>query len=176
MMLNKRKALVAVVVVSMALGATFAAWHWVGVQRHAVRQTLCVHNLKFLAMSLEAYAGDHDGRYPDRLSALWPEYIVNLADLICPEIQVVCLRERGVAHPFPENPAPDVIEALSSYAYVPGHTTADAGASDILVAYEKVDNHFGKGRSLLYLDGHGAWEPPENWRGNSPNRDLPAAF
>ena len=50
--------------------------------------------------------------------------------------------------------------------------------SDIVsvIAYEKEDNHFGKGRSLLYLDGRGAWEPPENWRGGPPNTSLPEGF
>jgi hypothetical protein len=172
--LRNRKALLIGVAVAVLFLMALGVWRFRENSRRSVRQTLCVHNLKFLSMSLHTYADKHDGRFPDRLSELWPEYIANLEDLTCPELQVMYLRERGVRHPFPPDPDPDTLERLSSYAYVPGHTRADP--PDTVIAFEKADNHFGKGRSLLYLDGRGAWEPPENWRNGPPNRTLPSHF
>ncbi len=154
--------------------AAVAVWHVLDTARHSTRQTLCVHNLKMLATGLKLYADEHDGRFPDRLSALSPKYIPGLECLICPEAQSVCMRDHGVPHPFPPSPDPDTIEKLSSYAYVPGLKTSDP--ADTVIAYERVDNHFGRGRSLLYLDGHGAWEPPKNWRDGPPNKTLPPGF
>lgn len=154
--------------------AAFGLWPRLKDARCSARQTMCVHNLKFLAIGLKAYADDHDGRFLDRLSALWPEYVVSLEVFVCPEVQVVCRRKHGVSHPYPNNPDADTIERMSNYEYVPGHTISDP--ADTVIAYEKVDNHYGRGRSLLYLDGHGAWEPPKNWRNGPPNKTLPPGF
>jgi hypothetical protein len=170
---HKRKVLLGVAVV-LACMAALGAWHTLDTVRHSTARILCVHNLKMLAMGLKAFAVEHNGRFPDRLSELSPKYLPNLECLICPETQAVCRRERGVPHPFPPNPDPDTIDKLSSYAYVPGHTTADP--ADTVIVYEKVDNHLGRGRSLLYLDGHAAWEPPKNWRNGPPNKNLPPGF
>ena len=142
--------------------------------RHDARIIRCVHNLKLISISLKMYANENDGRFPDKLSALYPKYLHNLEFLICPELRAKYKAERGTTHPFSANPSPGDIDALSSYAYVPGHKNTDA--ADVVIVYEKVDNHFGKGRSLLYLDGHGAWEPPENWRDGPPNTTLPPGF
>jgi hypothetical protein len=57
---------------------------------------------------------------------------------------------------------------------VPG--LSPGGDKDTVIVYEKEDNHFARGRSVLYLDGRGAWEPPKNWHGGPPNPNLPQAF
>ncbi len=142
--------------------------------RRAAFRTSCVHNLKILALCLKMYAEDHEGHFPDRLSKLYPKYITDPAFLICPEIRTRKEKAWGATHPFSANPTPDEFDALSSYTYVSGFTTADD--KNTIIAYEKQDNHFGMGRSLLYLDGHGAWEPPENWRNGPPNTTVPAGF
>lgn len=142
--------------------------------RQSARRTMCVHNLKILAIGLESYAEEHDGRFPDRLSALYPTYITTLDVFVCPELRVKYKRDCGVPHPFSSEPTPEQIDSLCSYALVPGLSTSDD--KDTVIAYEKVDNHSGMGRSLLYLDGHGAWEPPENWRNGPPNKNLPEGF
>ena len=152
----------------------FGVYRVVDAGSHAARQTRCVHNLKHVFFGLEAYAKEHDGQLPTRLPELWPKYLPGLDVLVCPEVQAACLRERGVPHPFPPNPSPEDMDALCSYTYVPGHTMKDG--ADTVIVYEKKDNHLGKGRSLLYLDGHGAWEPPENWRNGPPNKTLPPGF
>ena len=152
-------------------------WQNLESSRHSTRQTLCVHNLKQLYSCLNVYAEEHEGRYPDRLADLWPKYGGSpafLETLICPEIQTVYKQKTGKRHPFLENPDKEALDRFCSYSYVPGYTVETP--SDAVILYEKSDNHFGKGRSLMYLDGHGAWEPPENWRHGPPNMTLPPEF
>jgi len=128
--------------------------------RESARRAICVHHLKFVAMGLKRYAEEHEGRYPDRLSALYPEYISELEVLICPKVQGKHHGEGGVPPPFTsDDPTPAEIDALCSYAYVPG--LSPSGDKDTIIAYEKQDNHSGMGRSLLYLDGRAVWKPPE---------------
>lgn len=142
--------------------------------RSNTRQTLCVHNLKMFAAAMNEYAKDHDGRFPDRASALYPQYLPMLECYVCPELAVTHQREWGRAHPFADNTTADLIDGLCSYQLVPGLSVNDDKSK--LIMYEKADNHHGMGRSLLYLDGHGAWEPPANWRGGPPNVNLPEEF
>ena len=139
--------------------------------RRSVRQTLCVHNLKMFATAMAEYAKDHDGHFPDRASALYPDYLPMLECYVCPELAVTHKREWDAPHPFADNPTADDIDRLCSYALVPGLSVNDDKSK--LIMYEKADNHHGMGRSLLYLDGHGAWEPPENWRDGPANVNLP---
>ena len=121
------------------------------------------------------YAEEHEGRFPDRLSALYPESVQDLRMLVCPEQRNRGVEKDGVPYPFSSNdPTPDEINEACSYAYV--RELSPGGDPDTVIAYEKKDNHFGKGRSLLYLDGRGAWEPPGNWRGGPPNANLPEGF
>lgn len=142
--------------------------------RQEVRRTLCVHNMKMLAMALDQYAEEHEGRLPDSISELYPKYIYEMEVFICPEVQRQCRRERGLTHPFSQEPSPDEIDRLSSYILVPDLSAGDD--ADTVLAFEKEDNHSGMGRSVLYLDGCGAWEPPENWRNGPPNANLPQNF
>ena len=136
---------------------------------------MCVHNLKILSIALNGYADEHEGQFPDSLSALYPEWGMDLGVFICPELRKKYKRERGIPHPFTsDDPTSAEIDALCSYAYVPG--LSPDGNKDTVIAYEKEDNHFGKGRSLLYLDGRGAWEPPEHWGDGPPNENLPEGF
>lgn len=56
---------------------------------------MSVHNLKILAIGFKMYADYHGGRFPDKFSALYPEYVTELKMLICPELQRVYKKERG---------------------------------------------------------------------------------
>ncbi|OQB43634.1 MAG: hypothetical protein BWY09_00063 [Candidatus Hydrogenedentes bacterium ADurb.Bin179] len=173
----KKKRIVIALVITGTGVLTVLLWQGLESSRHSTRQTLCVHNLKLLYSCLKAYAEEHEGHYPDRLANLLTRHGDNpefLEILICPEIQAIYKHNTGEKHPFPGHPDADTLERLCSYAYVPGYTVDDP--PDAIIFYEKKDNHFGKGRSLMYLDGHGAWEPPENWRHGPPNKTLPPEF
>jgi len=157
-------------VVALVLGALL----YVKLQemQHTTRQTLCVHNLKFISMAMQQYAGDNAGSFPNSLSALYPKYLPQLEAYICPELFAEFKKERGVSQTSSLKLDTADIDSLASYSLVPGLSAS--GDKDTVVAYEKTDNHSGMGRSFLYLDGRGAWEPPVNWRGGPPNVNLPA--
>ena len=151
---------------------------WAGARlasaRQETRMTLCVHNLKLMGLCLEHYANEHGGAFPERISGLVPSYLPDVELLVCPQHRRDYAREQGRPYPLTLQSTPEEIDALSSYVLVPGLTAACA--PDTVVIYEKADHHAGSGRSLLYRDGHGAWESPENWRGGPPNPNLPRAF
>jgi hypothetical protein len=137
--------------------------------RESARRTVCVHHLKFVAMALKMYAEEHEGRYPDSLSALYPEYLHELEALICPKVQGKHHGRGGTPQPpfTSDDPTPAEIDARCSYAYVPG--LSPGSDKDTVIAYEKEDNHLGTGRSILYVDGRAFWVPLEDSLGGPPN-------
>lgn len=64
----------------------YADFHPVGLKQSAAKSqeqyVACQSNLKNIATSLEMWASDHAGRYPERLSQLTPDYSVKIPE--CP--------------------------------------------------------------------------------------------
>jgi hypothetical protein len=147
-----------------------------------IRGRNCVYHLEEFEFPLLHYAGDHDGRYPDRISDLYPEYVSDLQAFICPEVSARCKRELGKPHPFSDDPSPEEIDELSSYAIVPGVTGVDI--SDVeaftkhnnstLIAYEKENNHKHIKRLRLNLAGQATWDSGEYPLSVGPPESLEA--
>lgn len=133
----------------------------IGEAREAAFATSCVHNAKLFGVPLRVYAEDHENRFPEKLSELYPEYMTELLHLICPNLREHYKEMTGAEYPFSEPPTAEEIDTLCSYTYVPGYGLDDD--KDIVVVYEKEDNHYGKGRALLYLDGRALRKLPEDW-------------
>lgn len=121
------------------------------------QQTLCVHNLHFMANALRRYATDHDGNYPDAFSQLYPKYLDVVEVLMCPEAQ---RSDMGSADA--RKLSPGALDSLCSYELAPGRHVDDP--PDTLLAWERGDHHGGRGHSVLYVDGRGGWEPAQAWR------------
>jgi len=179
-MTRKRKAAVVVIIVLVVLGFLALAARfrsYLDYVRRETRQTLCVHNLKMIALQVRMYADEHDGAFPDKWSTLVADPVFGFSDaleiFVCPEQSIQYKKTHGA--PYTVTGAEDVDER-SSYVLVPGlHITDD---KDTILAYEKGDNHGGIGHSLIYLDGRGAWDPPSNWywtRPNGPSRSPSGA-
>lgn len=116
-MKRQKKWLCLGLVFGLLLGLGFFLFSELQDAREGARMTRCVHNLKYVSIALKSYAKEHEGRYPDSLSALYPEYIVELDMLVCPELKAKYESERGTPHPFTsDDPAPVEIDALCSYA------------------------------------------------------------
>ena len=158
--MGSRKKWLLLGVVSALVLVLASALHGYRNFRAGLRGKTCVHNLQALANQLYLYAHDHEGHFPDKISALYPEYVTDLQMFICPEIREKYKRERGVPHPFSPDPTPEEIDSLSSYAVVPGLSTRDE--MDSALAYEKKDNHSNVRRIRVNVAGIGAWDSPEN--------------
>jgi hypothetical protein len=155
MKMTRRRKVAVVVIVLVLAGFAGCFVSALSRARFAARQTMCVHNLKLIAMQLRMYADEHDGAFPDKWSTLAAYHEVAVSDMleifVCPEQ----IRRYTVSSPAD-------IDELSSYVLVPGLRMTDD--KDTILAYEKGDNHGGIGHSVLYLDGRGGWDPPSNWR------------
>ncbi len=131
--------------------------------RTEARKTMCVHNLRMIAILLHMYQKEN-GAFPTTFAALYPEHTGDDMDYIngvfvCPAFRKDYEEEHGEPYTLS---GPEEIEEGSSYVLVLGrHVTDD---KDTVHVYERGDNHGGKGHSLLYVDGRGGWDPPSNWR------------
>ena len=74
---------------------------------------VCESNMRQLQFALQCYAEDHEGRYPERLEELHPDY-ADLAKLWCPRFKA----GRGALE--------------TGYEYIPGATKNDEGNRSIL--------------------------------------------
>ena len=163
---RKRKAAVVVIVALVVLvfvGLAIPFSSYLRLVRREVRQTMCVHNLKLIALQLRMYADEHDGAFPDKWSTLVADREIGASEMseffVCPEHSRRYEEEYGVPYTVS---GPEDIDERSSYVLVPGlHMTDD---KDSILAYEKGDNHGGIGHSVMHLDGRGGWDPPSNWR------------
>jgi hypothetical protein len=164
--MTRRRKVVVAALVGVLIGFTVACvrfTRYVRFVRRDVRQTLCVHNLKMLALQLKMYAEEHDGAFPDKWSTL-----VSDTDLFPPDMLEIFVcpagsREYEKEHGVPLTVSgPEDVDERSTYVLVSGLRPTDD--KDTVLAYEKGDNHGGIGHSVLYLDGRGGWDPPSNWR------------
>ena len=75
----RRRFLIAVVV-ALIIGVALAPKLIEGLARRHLSRCMC--NLKNIAITLEIYSADHDGRYPRNLDALVPTYLESIPE--CP--------------------------------------------------------------------------------------------
>ena len=100
----------------------------------------CQNNLKQLGLGCKTYAREHDGRFPDTILALLPEYNPDNNCYRCPGAGQAPARATG---------AP----TTSDYEVVPGLTEKSPGKT-ILIREKNTGNHTPPGRNVLYVDGH----------------------
>jgi len=161
--MTRRRSVAVLIIVLLLAGFAGCFVSALNRARFAARQTMCVHNLKVIAIQLRMYADEHDGAFPDKWSTLvtylqttTPEW---LDQFVCPEQSRRYEKEHGVPYTVT---GPEDVDERSSYVLVPGLRMTDD--KNTILAYEKGDNHGGIGHSLIYIDGRGGWDPPSNWR------------
>jgi prepilin-type processing-associated H-X9-DG protein len=106
-------------------------------------KTACLANLKMIGMACQMYAAEHDGRYPERLSELYPHYLPDLAVFVCPSTGAKIA-------------SPDEIDAKTSYEYRGAGLnlrTVREPSYQAILACDKPGNHRRR-KNLLYADGH----------------------
>ena len=114
-------------------------------EKERYRMVGCKINLKQIGLGMIMYANEHDEKFPDKLSKLYPEYINN--------IKVFFYNDEKKKIITPEN-----IDSLGCFECVSGLTQADDPNTTIV--REKSNNHWkahGSGRYEVLLDGHIEW-------------------
>ena len=107
--------------------------------RSAANRTRCLNNLKKIGNGLAIWKTDHDGKLPQSLAALHPDYIRSKELLVCPS---------------DDNPFSIQDGFRCSYRYAGPMPGGVGPASRIVVAYEDKDHH--GVRNVLFLDMHAA--------------------
>lgn len=125
--------------------------------RTLARRTACQQQLRQIAAAAFAYANAHKGQLPEDLATLVVEVLKGQTQiLLCP----------AVARNPPPPPPPDQPEELrrwvrkyADYVYVSGEIDMRMirRPASIILAYDKLGNHGGKGMNILFADGHVQW-------------------
>jgi len=103
----------------------------------------CASNLHQIGSACTAYAAVHDGRYPERLSELHPDYVPNLDMFVCQSTN-------------DKIASPDEIDTKTSYEYRGAGLnlrTVREPSYQVILACDKAGNHR-RGKNILYADGH----------------------
>ena len=107
----------------------------------------CLRQLDQIGTACNVYAAEHNGRYPERLSELYPDYVSDLDGFVCP-----ATGDRIASR--------DEIDAKTSYEYYGAALNASTAAQPLyeaVLACDKPGNHR-HGKHVLYADGHAEQE------------------
>jgi prepilin-type processing-associated H-X9-DG protein len=124
--------LILVLVVVFGMGLIFSPLSF---QAKDGPRSPCKRNLKQIGVALLIYAEDNKGSFPLYLEQLLPYYLSDASVLQCPH-------ESSAAGP-------------SDYIYLPGLNVNNRPGK--VLAYDKLVNHNGDGRNILFIDGHVEW-------------------
>jgi prepilin-type processing-associated H-X9-DG protein len=89
------------------------------------------------------YAADYDGKYTEKLSDLYPDYVTSLDVFTCPSAGGPPITRK------------EDIDSLTSYVLRKGLT--EASPPDEVLIYESLENHRGDGGNAAFIDGHVKW-------------------
>lgn len=109
-------------------------------------KTACRANLHQIGMACNAYASVHDGRYPERLSELYPDYVPDPDIFVCPSTS-------------DKIASPDEIDAKTSYEYRGAALNASTAAEPLgqaILACDKPGNHPPGPRNIFFLFADGS--------------------
>lgn len=102
------------------------------------KSAACINNIQQLGIGCKLYATEHDGRFPETIQELQPEYCPYKDNFVCPAAA-------------PITPPADGTLA-SDYEIVPG-LTDKSPAKAILIREKGQQNHTAPGYHILHVDG-----------------------
>jgi prepilin-type processing-associated H-X9-DG protein len=115
--------------------------------RETANRVKCASNLRQIGQAILLYSNDTKGSYPPDLGTLIKTEDVTAEVFVCPDTNT---------HPPPNmspDDAADWVNKNSDYIYIGAGLRQGAGR-DVVVCYEKDDNHGGDGINVLFGDGH----------------------
>jgi prepilin-type processing-associated H-X9-DG protein len=101
--------------------------------REEARRTACKSNLRQIGLALSMYAMDNNEKFPPKLTDLYPNQVADKMIFHCRSVPGMGM----------------------SYTYLTGLNVS--APSNAVVAFDKISNHNGLGRNVLFLDAHVAW-------------------
>ena|ERR1035437_2491127 len=141
-----------ILLVCIVLSGMF--WYPLKAARLHAKRHACANNLRQLGIAMNSYHEAY-GRFPAKLSDLYPKYITDLGSFSCPG------NPREIRRP-------EDIDSLAGYVLFKVDVPADPLSSldwmDKPLLTDRRRNHLGKaggvwGGNILYADIHVAWMP-----------------
>ena len=119
-------------------------------------RTPCFSNVRHIGLALVQYRDEHGGTYPQSLGVLLHGgYLPHLLFLQCPS------GGRRLPEALPEDFTSASIESLdrleADWSYVLTKGVGKTDAPDLLLVYDRPENHRGAGRTCFFSDGHAQW-------------------
>ena len=121
--------------------------------RETANRVKCASNMRQIGQGALLYSNDNKGKYPDTLGEILKTQDITLEVFECPSGDVTA----------PADVAKGTMEAKVAwvdkgcpYTWV-GKGLKNSTPGDVLVLYEREDDHGGDGMNMLFADGHVEW-------------------
>jgi prepilin-type processing-associated H-X9-DG protein len=130
---------------------------WAGVMGHyesinriyRAHQVRCASNLRQIGLASIMYSNEHQGQFPDSIATVLATQDISTDVFLCP----ACIH-RPASGVLPEVDGP----VATSYVYVGAAMHYDLEiAGTVILVYEPISNHNGRGMNVLFGDAHVEW-------------------
>jgi len=124
--------------------------------REGIRRAVCMNYVHQIGLAMVEYADAHEGNYPPSLGTLMQEgYLTTQKVFFCPSSGHRMPPDFPVDLKKADLPVLNQIEKFGSYEMVKG--LRHENRSNVIVLYDKPDNHGSAGRNCFFDDGHVRW-------------------
>jgi prepilin-type processing-associated H-X9-DG protein len=123
--------------------------------RETAKRVQCASNLRQIGSAILLYSNEHQGSFPPDLATLVEGGSIPPAALVCPSTNTAVPADWGVMTAADRKLW---ITENSDYVYV-GAGLKVSMPPEVVVAYDKPDNHSGDGMNMLFADGHVEFDP-----------------
>ena len=123
--------------------------------REQARRVKCMNNLRQLGIAMQMFSDDNEGKYPEKLSELYPKYASSPELFVCSSAGGEIQELRKADGEIDTEATRKLIDEKSNYVYVSGLTTE--APAEMVVIYEKTSSHSGEGGNALYNGMNAEW-------------------
>ena len=142
-------AIAALIILVLALIVPFTCGRFL----ESVNRVPCASNLRQIGHAILVYASKHNGHLPDDLPTLIETEDLSPNVFCCPNTSDVPAAGPTTQAIMTEMKKPGTV----SYLYLGKGLTSSDLTADVVLAYEPLSNHQGRGMNVLFGDGHVEW-------------------
>jgi len=114
----------------------------------------CAHGMNDIVIGGIMYANSHGGQFPDDLVSLFDTQEIGSGEWYC----IAANHGVGVSPDF-QGARADIQSGNISYIWL-GKGVTVSSLNDVVVLYEKPENHSGRGMNVAFADAHIEWLGP----------------